>query len=301
MMSAIRMDIESGHSLSIACKKFKKIFNFIACQLIEAGEKSGTLDVMLIRIAEYQEKNFKIKRQIKQALFYPALILIFATLVTFIMLIFVIPRFEELFAAAHCTLPFFTQAVLVVSRFLKQNLILICMAVTFLSFTSCQLLKLPKLKLKRDMVLLHLPLLSSFIKKAILAYILRNLAILFAAGIPLNQALVMTAYTTRNLGYVHALQALEQEVLNGKQLFVAMLSNKLFPPMVIQMIQVGEESGTLEQMLAKAADFYDVDIDHGLEYFGQLLEPFIMVVLGILIGGLVIAMYLPIFKLGTTI
>lgn len=301
MTSSIKDDIAIGNGLAHAMQKFPTYFDEMTCNLILAGEKSGTVDIMLEQIAEHKERLFLLKNKIKQALFYPIMILLVAIIVTVVMLIFVVPRFTDLFQNMHAELPKFTLFVICIANFLKNDglaiFILLIMAIGWLSFAK----RYKKVKLIIDSTQLKLPVIGTSLQKFILARWARSLTTLFAAGIPMTEALKTLAHSTQNVLYQNAIQTLYLDIFAGKQMHFSMQSCKLFPPMMIQMVQVGEESGTLEKMLTKIADFYESDLDHMIGHLSRLLEPLIMVILGVVIGGLVIAMYLPIFKLGAVI
>ena len=301
LIHTLKNEIAAGKSFTAGLKKFPHYFNNLSCHLLEAGEQSGTLEIMLNRVANYHEKLLHLKKQIKQALFYPALVSMVAIAITLIMLIFVIPRFEELFQTMQGALPAFTVAIISISKLLRNNAWILLLPITtfFIAFYFYQ--KNTQTKQFIDHILLKLPGLRTLFQKSILARFTRSLAILFNSGIPITEALTISANTSDNHIYIQAIHSLQNEVASGQQLHTAMLNNPLFPPMTIQMIKVGEESGALDKMLEKIADLYESDIDHMISNLSHLLEPLIMVVLGVLIGGLVIGMYLPIFKLGMVI
>jgi len=302
ILSSIKEDIAIGNGLAYGLQKFPVYFDEVTCNLILAGEKSGTLDIMLDRIAQHKERLFMLKNKIKQALFYPIMILGVAVMVTVVMLIFVVPRFTELFQNMHATLPAFTLDVIHLAYFLQNHgKIILFLIITAIS--SYFYLKKRSAYVKRlnDLILLNLPVMGISLQKFILACWARSLTTIFAAGIPITEALKILTHSTGNILYKNAIQALYLDISAGKQLHFAMQNCKLFPPMMVQMVQIGEESGALEKMLTKAADFYEADLDHMISHLNRLLEPLIMVILGVVIGGLVIAMYLPIFKLGAVI
>lgn len=301
IITTIRKEIENGKTLAHVTRKFPRYFDKITCQLIHTGEQSGTLEIMLKRIAFHKEKSLLLKNKIKQALFYPILIFIVAILVTLTMLIFVIPQFAELFNNSHNTLPAFTQAILTLSNLVRYHYGIVlssCLFIGILLFTCKSSVSLSQ---KFDQIILSLPFIKNIIQKVILARFARNLSITFAAGVPIIDALKMIAETCGNYSYTLAILQLTNAVTQGKQLYSAMSASPLFPSMAIQMVKVGEESGKLDPMLEKIADLYESDLNYWVTNLSQLLEPLIMVILGVLIGGLVIAMYLPIFKLGNII
>ncbi len=301
MTSSIKEDIATGNGLAYAIQKFPSYFDEMTFHLISAGEKSGTLDTMLEQIAQHKEQIFLLKSKIKQALFYPTMILFVAIIVTLLMLIFVVPRFTDLFNNMHAELPKFTLYVIYLANFLKNDwlaiFIILVITMTGIYFAK----RFTPVQSFIDSTLLKLPIIGIALKKFILARWSRSLTTLFAAGIPITDALKMLGQSVGNSLYKNAIHALYLDIFAGKQMHFSMQSCKLFPPMMIQMVQIGEESGTLEKMLTKIADFYESDLDQMIGHLSRLLEPLIMIILGVVIGGLVIAMYLPIFKLGAVI
>lgn len=301
MTSSIKEDIAAGNGLAYAIKKFPKYFDEMTYHLILAGEKSGTLDIMLEQIAGHKERLYSLKNKIKQALFYPIIILLVAIVVTVVMLVFVVPRFTDLFQNMHAKLPAFTLYVVNLANFLKNDglaiFILFIIAASWLYYAK----RFVRVKLIIDSILLKLPIVGISLQKFILARWSRSLTTLFAAGIPMTDALKILAQSIGNLLYQNAIHTLYLDIFAGQQMHFAMQRCKLFPSMMIQMVQMGEESGTLEKMLTKIADFYESDLDQMIGHLSRLLEPLIMIILGVVIGGLVIAMYLPIFKLGAVI
>lgn len=301
LIQSIKHEIENGKTLMNSLCKFPRYFDNLTCHLVNAGEQSCTLDKILKRIASHKEKSHALKRQIKQALFYPSLIFFTAIAMSITMLTFVVPRFAELFQSMHKELPAFTQLIIFLSTLIRDQYwlilpFLILSVITFYYFKVS-----PQFKNKIDYYILKIPFLNTIIKKIILARLTRTLAITYSAGIPITQALKIIANIAGNTTYSKAITTIQTRVTLGQQLHTAMRMNALFPAMPIQMIKIGEESGTLEHMLEKIAELYESDIDHLISNLNQLLEPLIMITLGVLIGGLVIAMYLPIFKLGTVI
>ncbi len=301
IIATLNEDISAGKNLTFSLQKFPQYFDKLASELIAAGEKSGTLDIMLERIAQHKEKMLTLKNKIKQALFYPLTIVCTAIVISAVMLTCVVPRFADLFQTMHSQLPPFTRGVIWLANLLRNN------GVYFLFFCMIgsgyvyYFRHSPRIRKHIDWALLNLPLFNTVLKKIILVRFTRNLATLFAAGIPITEALNMIAPVMNNSIYTALVQKLYFDITTGKQLHAAMQSSKLFPIMMLQMIQIGEESGTLEKMLMKVTEFYEADIDHVIANLNRFLEPLIMIILGVLIGGLVIAMYLPVFKLGTVI
>ncbi len=298
---AIKEDIAAGNGLAYGLKKFPAYFDEMTCNLVLAGEKSGTLDIMLEQIAQHKERLFMLKNKIKQALFYPVMILLVAIIVTVVMLIFVVPRFTELFQNMHAKLPTFTLYVIYLASFLQNQWKIISIFIVISSIGLYFSKRFMKFKIFLHSIILNLPIMGLALQKFILAHLARSMTTLFAAGIPVTEALKILTNSTGNVLYRNAMQMLYIDISSGKQLHFSMQNCKLFPSMMIQMIQIGEESGTLEKMLNKVSDFYEADLDHLINQLGRLLEPLIMMILGVVIGGLVIAMYLPIFKLGAVI
>lgn len=297
ILLAIKNDITSGTALSKSLQKFPLYFDQITCTLVYAGEQSGTLHYMLERIAQHQETAYALKNKIRQALFYPMLISMAAMIVTIIMLTFVIPHFAILFQNAHTPLPILTSTVIQIADFLRQNILTLLIAFTLLTVLLIKAKDFPRMR----KILVAAPVIGTLLQKFILGRWARNLATLFAAGIPLTNALKILENSIGCSFYRLLMEQLYLTISAGKQLHLAMQNSKMFPILMVQMIQIGEESGTLEKMLTKIADFYESDLDRTIGYVSRLLEPLIMSILGVVIGGLVIAMYLPIFKLGAVI
>jgi type IV pilus assembly protein PilC len=298
----IKGDVEGGTSLHEALAKHPLQFDDLFVNLVEAGEQSGALETLLDKIATYKEKSEAIKKKVKKALFYPAAVLVVAVIVTLILLLFVIPQFEELFKGFGADLPAFTQMVINMSKFVQANGIYLGVLVgvgfyTFFYFHK----RSRRMRQFLDRLLLKLPVIGSILNKAAIARYARTLSTMFAAGVPLVEALDSVAGATGNIVYEDAVMAMKDEVATGQRLQRAMENTGLFPNMVVQMIAVGEESGSLDTMSGKVATFYEEDVDAAVDSMSSLLEPLIMAILGVLVGGLVIAMYLPIFKLGSVV
>jgi type IV pilus assembly protein PilC len=301
ILSSIKEDLAAGNGLAFSLQKFPRYFDKMTYSLIQAGEQSGTLDIMLERVAHHKENLSHLKNKIKQALFYPSIILIVAIAVTIIMLILVVPKFAELFQNMHSTLPFFTLLVIHIANSIRHSIMIIILSNILLGGVFYLTRRNPRVRISMDFILLKTPIIGSALQKFILAGFARSLATIFAAGIPITESLKILTTSTGNALYTDAIQKLYTDISIGKQLHFAMQTCKLFPSMMLQMIQIGEESGTLEKMLVKVAEFYESDLDHLIGNLSRLLEPLIMIILGVVIGGLVIAMYLPIFKLGAVI
>lgn len=302
LILGIRADLESGTALAEALGRHPLYFDDLFVNLVTAGEQAGALDTLLDKIATYKEKTEAIKKKIKKALFYPAAVLVVAFIVTLILLIFVIPQFESLFKGFGADLPAFTRMVIDLSMFVQTKGwavgLMIGGGVAFYLYTKKRSKKLREIE---DRLFLKLPIVGSILVKASIARFARTLSTMFSAGVPLVEALQSVAGATGNIVYEKAVLAMRDEVSTGQRLQRAMENTGLFPNMVIQMIAVGEESGSLDEMSSKVADFYEADVDNAVDSMSSLLEPMIMAILGVLVGGLVIAMYLPIFKMGAVI
>jgi type IV pilus assembly protein PilC len=302
LVLAIKSDVEAGTTLHESLAKHPLHFDDLFVNLVEAGEHAGALETLLDKVATYKEKTEALKKKIKKALFYPAAVLVVAVIVTVILLIFVIPQFESLFKGFGADLPAFTQMVISLSRFVQAKgwiLGLIAGSAGYAFFYFKQRSRAMRQFL--DRLLLKAPVIGPIMVKAAIARYARTLSTMFAAGVPLVEALTSVAGATGNIVYEDATLRIRDEVSTGQRLQRCMEATNLFPNMVIQMIAVGEESGSLDQMAAKVADFYEADVDAAVDSMSSLLEPLIMAILGVLVGGLVIAMYLPIFKLGAAV
>lgn len=302
LILSIADDVKSGSSLAEAMAKFPLYFDDLFLSLVEAGEKSGTLEHLLGEIADYQEKTEAIKSKVKKAMVYPAAIIAVAFLVTAILMIFVIPQFESLFQGFGADLPALTKFVVTVSHFFQEKWWLIFGGIFLVIYAILQAKKRSK-KVHHffDRLLLKIPVVGEILRKSAIARFARTTATMFSAGVPLVEAMGSVAGSTGNIVYNHATLEMQKEVSTGSQLNRAMADTNLFPNMMIQMTAIGEESGALDTMLAKVADFFEQEVDDAVDNLTALLEPLIMVVLGTLIGTLVIAMYLPIFKMGSVI
>jgi type IV pilus assembly protein PilC len=298
----IKADIESGTSLHESLAKHPLYFDDLYTNLVEAGEQAGALEGLLEKIATYKEKSEAIKKKVKKALFYPAAVLAVAVIVSIILLVFVIPQFESLFKGFGADLPAFTQMVVNLSKFVQAKGIYIGVVMGGAVYTFLYFKKRSKaLRVFLDRISLKLPIIGPILNKAAIARYARTLSTMFAAGVPLVEALESVAGATGNVVYEDAVKKMRDEVATGTRLQRAMETTGLFPNMVIQMIAVGEESGALDEMAGKVANFYEEDVDNAVDSMSSLLEPLIMAILGVLVGGMVIAMYLPIFKLGSVV
>jgi type IV pilus assembly protein PilC len=302
LIQDIRTDIETGSSLNQAFRKFPLYFDSLFCNLVGAGEQAGILEDLLTRLAVYKEKTQAIKGKIKSALFYPVSILVVAFIVTAVIMIWVVPAFKDVFKNFGADLPAPTLFVMAISDFFVKYWYLIfggLFATLYLFFQSWK----RSIKVQRfmDKVLLQAPIFGAVIRKATVARWTRTLATMFAAGVPLVESLDSVGGASGNAIYMDATKKIQTEVSTGTSLTAAMLNSGVFDNMVTQMVAIGEESGALDAMLSKVADFYEAEVDDAVESMSSLMEPLIMAILGVLIGGLVIAMYLPIFKLGAVV
>ena len=297
-LTAIRLDVESGTALAVALGKYPLYYNELFTNLVDAGEQSGTLENLLDKIATYMEKTEAIKSKIKSAMFYPAAILVVSIVVTAILMIFVIPQFESLFQGFGADLPALTAAVVSVSYFFQDYWYIIFGAmIGGVVLIAAGYKRSEKMQHTVDRILLKIPVLGEIIKKGTISRFSRTLATMFAAGVPLVDALANVAGAAGNRVYYDAVMSVRSEVSTGTHLEPAMAETGVFTNLVLQMVAIGEESGELDSMLNKVADFYDAEVDDAVAAMTSLLEPFIMVFLGGLIGTMVVAMYLPIFKM----
>lgn len=302
LVLAIKSDVEAGTTLHESLAKHPLYFDDLFVNLVEAGEHAGALETLLDKVATYKEKTEALKKKIKKALFYPTAVLAVAVIVTAILLIFVIPQFESLFQGFGADLPAFTQMVINLSKFVQAKGWLIALIFGGGGYAFFYFKKRSRpMRRALDRMMLKAPIVGPILVKAAIARYARTLSTMFAAGVPLVEALTSVAGATGNIVYEEATLRIRDEVSTGQRLQRTMESTGLFPNMVIQMIAVGEESGSLDEMASKVADFYEADVDAAVDGMSSLLEPLIMAILGVLVGGMVIAMYLPIFKLGAVV
>ncbi|NVJ60802.1 MAG: type II secretion system F family protein [Gammaproteobacteria bacterium] len=302
LVLTIKGDIESGASMAEALRNHPKYFDDLFCDLVGAGEQSGALEEMLDRIAMYKEKTEALKSKIKKALFYPTAVVIAAIIVTAILLLFVVPTFEELFKGFGAELPAFTQMVINLSRWLSSSWVFIVIIIIGIVIGLKQLSKNSEAYRNGvDKMILKLPIVGDILNKAAVARFARTLSTTFAAGVPLVEALESAAGASGNYVYRSNILKIRDDVTTGMQMNLSMTSTGMFPNMVNQMVAIGEESGAIDQMLTKVADIYEQEVDDAVDGLSSLLEPLIMGVLGVLVGGLIIAMYLPIFQLGAVV
>jgi type IV pilus assembly protein PilC len=302
LLNDIRLDVETGTSLSAAFRKHPMYFDNLYCNLVEAGEAAGILEALLDRLAVYMEKTEAIKSKIKSALMYPTAVIVVAFVVVAVIMIFVIPSFKQVFTSFGADLPAPTLFVIAISEFFVKWWWLIFGGIGFgIYFFMQAWQRNEKVQRFMDRLLLKVPVFGSLIEKSCIARWTRTLATMFAAGVPLVEALDSVGGASGNSKYADATVKIQQEVSTGTSLTAAMTNVNLFPSMVIQMTAIGEESGSIDHMLGKAADFYEAEVDEMVAGLSSLMEPIIIVFLGTIIGGIVVSMYLPIFKLGQVV
>ena len=302
LLSQLASDVENGQPLSSSLQQFPKQFSQLYLDLVLAGEQMGALGRVFEQLADYAEKAEQLKMKIRKALFYPAIVLIVAAIVTAILLLWVIPQFEDMYASFGAPLPWFTQMVIALSRGLQHYggyllLIWVLLGYGFIRVRS----RSAQLRQQQDRFLLTLPVLGAILQKAALTGFTRTLAATFAAGIPLIEGLVLSAGASGNHVYRQAILQVRSDVIAGTPLHQALSSSQRFPDLLVQLAMIGEETGEIDDMMHKVANIYEAEVDTAVEGLASLIEPIMMLVLGILVGGLVIAMYLPIFSLGNAI
>lgn len=302
VLSDIKVSVESGSTLSKAMEKHPKIFNTLFVNMINAAELSGNLDVIFTRLATFMEKTMALQRKIKGALFYPVSIIVVAAIVVAILLIKVVPTFASMFSSAGQALPMPTQIVINISNWLRANIIYLVAGIFITGVVIKQLYTKTAFGRKMfDKLFLKLPVFGDLIRKAAVAKFTRTLGTMLQSGVSILEAMDITAKTAGNVIIEESVNKAKESIKEGKDIATPLAETKVFPPMVVQMIAIGESTGALDTMLYKIADFYDDEVDQAVSNLTALMEPMIMVVLGGLIGGLIVAMYLPIFKLGETI
>ena len=302
MLTSIKSDVEQGNSLQSAFKKYPNYFDPLFCNLVGAGEAAGILDMLLERLASYQEKMIAIKGKIKSALTYPIAIMGVALIVVAVIMIFVIPAFKEIFSSFGAELPAPTLIVMAMSDFMVKWWWLVFGIMGGAIYFFLQTWKRsPAFAAKMDIFMLKIPVFGELIRKSSLARWSRTLSTMFSAGVPMIEALDSVGGASGNHVYLMATRDIQNEISSGTALAVAMQNTGQFPNLAVQMTAIGEESGALEDMLNKVADFYDQEVDEMVDSLSALMEPMIMVILGVLVGGMVVAMYLPIFKLGAVV
>lgn len=302
LLGEITDEVKAGNPLSVALRKHPDHFDDLYCDLVATGEQSGALETIYDRIATYKEKAEALKSKIKKAMFYPIAVLVVAFIVTTILLIFVVPQFEEIFSSFGAELPAFTQFVLAISAFVQNYGVFIAIGAAVAGFLFMRAYKKSlKLRDKIDKQILKTPVVGEILKKASIARFTRTLSTTFAAGVPLIGALESAAGASGNAVYRDAILFMRNEVSGGMPMHKAMRATNVFPDMVTQMVAIGEESGAVDEMLSKIATIYEAEVDDMVDGLTSLLEPMIMAVLGVVIGGLIIAMYLPIFEMGNVV
>jgi type IV pilus assembly protein PilC len=302
LLNEIRGDVETGTSLSSSFRKHPQYFDALYCNLVEAGEAGGILEQLLARLALYQEKTLAIKQKVKSALIYPTSVIVVAFIVLTVIMIFVIPAFKEVFTSFGAELPAPTLAVMAMSDFFIHYWWLIFGTIFGGGYIFIQSWKRSEaMQMFMDRLLLRVPIFGDLVLKSVVARWTRTLSTMFAAGVPLVEALDSVGGTSGNLVYAQATQQIQRDVAAGSALTTSMTSTGVFPNMVLQMSAIGEESGALDDMLARAAEFYEEEVDEMVKGLSTLMEPIIIVVLGTLIGGIVVSMYLPIFKIGQVV
>ncbi len=302
LLNEIRSDVETGTSLSAAFRKHPLHFNALYCNLVEAGEAGGILETLLDRLATYEEKTLGLKAKIKSALIYPVAVMVVAFVVVTVIMIFVIPAFKDVFKSFGADLPAPTLAVIAMSEFFVQYWWVIFGGLFLGGYFFMQSWRRSeKMQMFMDRLVLRIPVFGELIRKSVIARWTRTLATMFAAGVPLVEALDSVGGASGNALYVQATEKIQRDVSTGSALTTSMNSTGVFPQMVLQMASIGEESGSLDHMLGKAAEFYEDEVDEMVKGLSSLMEPFIIVVLGTIIGGIVVSMYLPIFKLGSVV
>jgi type IV pilus assembly protein PilC len=302
LILSLKADVESGTTFAAALGKHPKYFDDLVVNLVQAGEQSGALETILDKIATYKEKTESLKAKIRKALFYPAAVLVVAFIVTAILLIFVVPTFQDLFQGFGADLPAFTLFVIGISNFFQSWWWAIFggLIVAVYAFRQAHL-RSEAFRRRLDLLSLKIPVVGEILRKAAIARFSRTLSTMFAAGVPLVEAMDSVAGATGNALYREGTLRIRDETAAGTQLQAAMRNTALFPNMVVQMVAIGEESGALDDMLDKVADFYEEEVDNAVDSLSSLMEPAIMVFLGVVVGGLVVAMYLPIFQLGAVV
>ena len=302
LVGEIKSEVSSGGGLAPALAKHPKHFDELFCSLVASGENSGTLEVMLDRVATYKEKTEALKAKIRKAMTYPIAVIIVAIVVTGILLVKVVPTFAETFKGFGADLPAFTLFVLGISEFVQQWWLFMAVAIVLAIWGYFQaIVRSSNFRGRVDSIALKLPIIGTIVHDAVVARFSRTLATTFAAGVPLVEALDSTAGAAGNAIYAQGIRQIRDDVTSGTSLHLATRGTGLFPAMLLQMTAIGEESGSLDEMLGKVADQYEAQVDNAVDSLSSLMEPIIMSILGVLVGGLMIAMYLPIFMLGTVV
>lgn len=299
LLQTLCTDIEAGQAFNQALQRFPQYFDPLTCRLVAIGEQSGTLEKMLKQIATYLEKKHHLQQQIKQALFYPLILFIAALVTSFILLFWIVPHFVELFEHFPHSLPLVTRSIILLSQLLHRPE---CIIIIILSMLAPVFIRKTQLiAIDWQAILLSTPCLGKIMKKILLAQFSQHLATMLAAALPLTEALILAAYLFPRTAFAESIQIAYTEIESGKSLAASLAAQPLFPALLVEMVELGEASGRLEIMLNRFSEIYEEDIQQSLRYFSHLLEPLIIAIVGVLIGGVVVAMYLPLFQLGTVI
>ena len=302
LLTEIRSEVETGTSLSAAFRRHPRYFDTLYCNLVEAGEAGGILEELLSRLAVYQEKTLAIKQKVKAALMYPTAVLVVAFVVVVVIMLFVVPAFESVFSSFGAELPVPTLMVIAMSKFFVNYWWAMLLVLGGGSYMFIQTWRRSEhMQLVMDRFMLNMPIFGDLVRKSVIARWTRTLSTMFAAGVPLVEALDSVGGTAGNVVYAKATEQIQRDVAAGGGLTLAMNATGVFPSMVLQMAGIGEESGALDDMLGRAAEFFEEEVDEIVKGLSSLMEPIIIVVLGTIIGGIVVAMYLPIFKLGAVV
>lgn len=302
LIDEVKQEVAAGNSFAFSLRKKPEYFDDLYCNLVDSGEQSGALETLLDRIATYKEKTEELKAKIKKAMTYPIAVIVVAMIVTTILLIKVVPQFESVFEGFGAQLPAFTMMVVKMSRWLQEWWFLVLLVLFGAAYTFSQTYKRSeKFRDSLDRVLLKAPIVGDILYKAVVARFARTLATTFAAGVPLVDALDSVSGATGNVVFRNAVNRIKTDVSAGSQLNFSMRNTGIFPSMAVQMTAIGEEAGSLDEMLDKTASYYEAEVDNAVDNLTTLMEPLIMSVLGVLVGGLIIAMYLPIFQLGAVV
>ena len=302
LIMSVKGDVEAGNNLTDSLRKHPRQFNDLYCNLVQAGEQSGILEAILHKIAAYMEKTEALKSKIKSALFYPAAVIVVAIIIVTILMVFVIPQFQDLFSSFGADLPALTQLLINISKWFQSYwwLMFLVLGGTVYGFVEMKRRSVPFAHFL-DRISLKIPVIGEILEKSAIARFARTLETMFAAGTPLVEAMTSVAGATGNVIFHDATLKMRDEISTGTQLQVCMRESGLFPNMVVQMVAIGEESGAIDTMLGKVADWYEAEVDDAVEALTSLLEPMIMAILGVIIGGIVVGMYLPIFKMGSVV
>ena len=301
VLEKIKEDVEKGETLAEALRHHPKVFDSLYCNMVDAGEMGGALDIILNRLAFFMEKNMKLKKKVKGALVYPASVLSVAVIVVAIMMVFVIPSFQQMFSGFGADLPWLTQVVVNISHFMRTNILLMIAGLIALAIAFRQTYKTKKGRTFFDRTFLKLPVFGILLRKVAVAKFTRTLGTMISSGVPILTSLEIVAKTAGNVIIENAIIATRDSISQGKTIAEPLGESGIFPAMVVQMISVGESTGALDDMLNKIADFYDDEVDAAVAALTSMIEPMLMVFLGTVLGTMIVAMYLPIFQLGSVV